>query len=191
MIVSPPQPGRQEAAPVSFSNRECLRSAAEIGRILDEVYFAMAHCQYSDGEMFAVCLALKEALANAVKHGHGGKSDKVLVKYRIGPDYVLAVVKDRGAGFNPKTVPDPRDPENLERPTGRGLFLMQTYMTWVRYNARGNCVALCKCRLDNPELPVPPARTILTRNMDSTGTGRGVRHLRISRAPTHGFPALG
>ena len=47
-------------------------------------------------------------------------------------------------GFNPDDLPDPLDPENLERPSGRGVFLIRHYMTWVRYNPRGNCVTLCK-----------------------------------------------
>jgi serine/threonine-protein kinase RsbW len=43
-------------------------------------------------------------------------------------------------------VPDPCAEENLERPCGRGLLLMQNYMTWVRFNETGNCVTMCRQR---------------------------------------------
>ena len=160
MITSLQDPIRQDAFPAMITRwqREHLRSSGEIGRILDKVHLVMAGHHCVQEEIFAVCLALEEALVNAIKHGHRGEPDKrVLVKYRVGPEDVLLVVKDQGMGFDPGTVPDPRDPENLTRPTGRGLFLMHTYMTWVRHNARGNCVAMCKCRLQRPPMPAPPA----------------------------------
>ena len=43
-------------------------------------------------------------------------------------------------------MPDPLDPENLERACGRGVFLMRHYMNEVTYNESGNCVTLCKRR---------------------------------------------
>ena len=55
-------------------------------------------------------------------------------------------VEDEGEGFDRSSVPDPLAPENLERSSGRGLLLMRHYLTWMGYNARGNCVRLCKCR---------------------------------------------
>jgi serine/threonine-protein kinase RsbW len=59
---------------------------------------------------------------------------------------VLAEVEDEGPGVDPKSVPDPRDPENLERPGGRGLLLMRHYMSSVHYSGRGNVVTLCQYR---------------------------------------------
>jgi serine/threonine-protein kinase RsbW len=59
---------------------------------------------------------------------------------------VRAVVVDQGAGFDPDQVLDARQPENLERPCGRGLLLMRSYMTQVRFNRRGNAIALFKQR---------------------------------------------
>ena len=49
-------------------------------------------------------------------------------------------------GFDPDGVPDPLAPGNLERPGGRGIFLMRHYMSWVQYNEIGNCVVMCKAR---------------------------------------------
>ncbi|HXG09669.1 MAG TPA: ATP-binding protein [Gemmataceae bacterium] len=51
-----------------------------------------------------------------------------------------------GRGFNPEAVPDPTDSENLERPTGRGLWLIRYDMHEIRFNAKGNAVTLVRRR---------------------------------------------
>src|SRR5260370_25553245 len=158
MIASPPIPIRQEAASHGKWGLDRLSACAEIGRILDKVCCAMAGHKYESKESFAVCLALEEALANAVKHGHRKDPGQfVRIRVLVEPDRVLIMVKDRGKGFDPNAVPDPRAPENLDRPTGRGLLLMRTYTTLVRFNARGNCVFMGKRRLGSPA-PPPPSR---------------------------------
>jgi serine/threonine-protein kinase RsbW len=112
---------------------------------LDALLQGLGHLGYSEREQFGIRLALEEAMVNAVKHGHGGDMTKVAtLRYRATVALFLAEVEDQGAGFNPADVPDPLAPENLERPGGRGLLLMRRYMTWVRHNAVGNCVTLCR-----------------------------------------------
>jgi serine/threonine-protein kinase RsbW len=96
-------------------------------------------------------LALEEALVNAVKHGNKGDATKrVRVRYQVTAAGVLVEVEDDGTGFDPLKVPDPCAPENLERLSGRGLLLMRSYMTWVRFNPCGNCVTLYERRSDGP-----------------------------------------
>ena len=58
------------------------------------------------------------------------------------------MVRDEGPGFNPGDVPDPTDPANLERESGRGLLLMRTFMDDVQFSQHGNQVTLVK-RRDN------------------------------------------
>ena len=53
-------------------------------------------------------------------------------------------IADEGPGFDPQSLPDPTDPLNLDRPSGRGVLLMKTFMDEVAYNARGNEVTLVK-----------------------------------------------
>jgi serine/threonine-protein kinase RsbW len=92
-------------------------------------------------------LALEEAICNAIKHGHADQPDQpVQVVYSINQQRILARVQDQGPGFDPAQVADPREEENLERPGGRGLLLMRSYMDRVEFNARGNCVTLIKFR---------------------------------------------
>jgi serine/threonine-protein kinase RsbW len=102
---------------------------------------------YPARDRFAVRLALEEALVNAIKHGHGGDERKVVrVAWRVGPAEVALSVKDEGAGFDPEAVPDPLDPANLEKPTGRGLLLMRSQLTSLSFNERGNRVTMRRRR---------------------------------------------
>ncbi len=114
-----------------------------INRLLDE----LEPVGFTDKERFGIRLALEEALVNAVKHGNRQDAAKTVhIRYQINSQHFLIEIKDEGPGFDPEAVPDPLNPENLERPGGRGVFLMRHYMSWVQYNEIGNCVTMCKVR---------------------------------------------
>jgi len=122
-----------------------LRTQAEVSPVLDEVCEAMAALQFPERDVFAVRLSLEEALVNALKHGNGGDpAKKVAFRYLVVREGMAAEIEDQGRGFDPDQVADPLAEENLERTSGRGLFLMRAYMSWVRYNERGNRVSLGK-----------------------------------------------
>lgn len=122
-----------------------LHSSHEIVALLDGLVEQMHAAGYSSKEMFGVRLALEEGLVNAIKHGHRHDPSKsVHFRYQLTPASLLVEIQDEGPGFRPQEVPDPLAPENWERPSGRGLLLMRSYMTWVRYNEQGTCVTLCK-----------------------------------------------
>ncbi len=142
--------GRPGSSKVSLTGRwhgttvRCLEGIDEVTAAIDRV---LAEAGYDRRDRFGVRLAVEEAIANAIKHGHGGNEEKpVRVRYRVSPHEVLVEVEDQGPGFDLGRVPDPRSPENLERPSGRGLLLMRTYATWVRHHGRGNRVTLCRTR---------------------------------------------
>ncbi len=98
-------------------------------------------------DCLAIWLALEEAILNGLQHGNlGDRTKRVRVRYRLGPDAVLAEVEDEGPGFDPTRVPDPTAPENLEKPSGRGLLLIRHYTTWHCYHGRGNRLTLCRHR---------------------------------------------
>jgi serine/threonine-protein kinase RsbW len=124
-----------------------FRSFNEMLAQLDSLIAQLEELGYADRELFGVRLALEEAMVNALKHGHkGDDSREVVLRYRLCAQSIMAEVEDQGSGFNPDAVPDPRAPENLQRPSGRGLLLMRRYMSWVRHNPRGNRVTLCRYR---------------------------------------------
>ena len=124
--------------------KEIIHTVAELTDVIRTVTGRMTAAGFSERDIFGMHLALEEALVSAIKHGHHSDPTKIVrFRYQVKPTRVLAEIRDQGPGFDPDQVPDPTAPENLERPTGRGLFLMRHYMTWVRFNKRGNCVTLC------------------------------------------------
>jgi serine/threonine-protein kinase RsbW len=91
-----------------------------------------------DGEMtYWVGMALREALANAIKHGNKLSPDKrvhVHMLVRRG-DELRLTVEDEGDGFDPRVVPDPTAPENLLSVSGRGLLYMRKFVDKVHFSA--------------------------------------------------------
>jgi serine/threonine-protein kinase RsbW len=151
MLCIPVGANRQENNPRADHRaswqRVALRRPAEVAAVLDAVLEALRAAGYSHKDQFGVRLALEEAVVNALKHGHrGDPSKQVRVRYRVEADRVTVEVEDEGPGFRPEAVPDPLAPENCARDCGRGLLLMRSYMSSVRYNERGTCVTLCKYR---------------------------------------------
>ncbi len=120
---------------------------SEARQLQERIERQLQQSQYHDKEIFGIRLALEEAIVNAIKHGNQMDPDKkVQVRYRILVDRFEAIVTDEGPGYNPSDLPDPLAEENLERPSGRGLFLIKHYMTEVVVHAPGNRVAMCKMR---------------------------------------------
>ncbi len=80
-------------------------------------------------------VALREALANAIKHGNRGNPDK-RVYLSIGGegDELKIEVGDEGDGFEPDAIPDPLAPENQLKTSGRGIFYMKTFMDDITFS---------------------------------------------------------
>ncbi len=120
-------------------------------RIQSDIVTLAQTCEFSEPELFAIRLAVEEALVNAIKHGNGSDpSKKVRIEYEIDPEQVRIRIEDEGPGFDPDDVPDPTDPEFLERPCGRGLMLMRHYMSHVEFSQKGNCVEMFKRKGELP-----------------------------------------
>jgi serine/threonine-protein kinase RsbW len=127
--------------------RLTLRASSEVSACVTHLVDALETFAYAERDLFGVRLALEEALVNAIKHGHRHDTSKtVYVRFQATTTEFLIEIEDEGPGFDPEGIPDPLAPENLERPGGRGVFLMRHYMTWVSYNETGNCVTMCKRR---------------------------------------------
>ena len=95
--------------------------------------------------LFAIRLALEEALSNAIKHGNKQDPEKtVCIRFFVEPEQVQIRITDQGPGFDPLDVPDPTSDEHLEDPGGRGIMLMRAYMDEVFYSTDGNEVCMIK-----------------------------------------------
>jgi CheY-like chemotaxis protein len=135
---------------------------------LEESVARLRLCEPSGLVLLGV--ALHEALTNAILHGNLGvgselreadekryyrliRERQATAPYRDRRVFVTAaltrtearfVIRDEGDGFDPATLPDPTDPSNLGRVTGRGLLLIQTFMDHVQHNDKGNEITLVK-----------------------------------------------
>jgi serine/threonine-protein kinase RsbW len=137
------QPGNESSGWHSLT----LHRIAEVPCCIGHIVAELERLGYTDRDLFAVRLALEEALVNAVKHGHRHDASKTArVRFQATPEQLIVEIEDEGPGFDPDGVPDPLAPENLERPGGRGIFLMRHYMSWVSFNERGNGVTMCRRR---------------------------------------------
>ncbi|HMN49479.1 MAG TPA: ATP-binding protein [Ignavibacteriaceae bacterium] len=80
-------------------------------------------------------LAVTEATTNAIIHGNKNNGLKLVKIFVNVEDHILTIkIKDEGKGFDPSIVPDPTNPENLLKDSGRGLYLMRVYMDEMKIN---------------------------------------------------------
>jgi DNA-binding response OmpR family regulator len=125
-----------------------------------------------DVDRMQIGVALEEALTNSLYHGNLEISSelrekdfltyyatyeersrqmpyaerRIFVDATISRDQAEFVIRDEGPGFDPASLPDPTDPANLERLSGRGVLLMRTFMDELEYNSTGNEVRMVKRR---------------------------------------------
>jgi serine/threonine-protein kinase RsbW len=103
-----------------------------------------------DQAAFGVDMAVREAVTNAVLHGNRqDETKKVNVTFRGSSEGLEITVRDRGTGFDLDNVPDPTDPQNLLKASGRGILFMRTFMDDVDYSRHpegGTVVRMMKKR---------------------------------------------
>lgn len=122
-----------------------------------------------------ITLSLQETLTNAMYHGNLEVSSEVreteglkgynelieqreedpfyknrhvIIKYHLNKEFVEYIVEDEGPGFDYKSLPDPRDPDNFFKNSGRGLLIIRIHMDEVEWNEKGNIIRLRKYKVD-------------------------------------------
>jgi serine/threonine-protein kinase RsbW len=79
-------------------------------------------------------MSVRESVTNAIQHGNKlDPSKKVQIAFDIEPDHLEVSVKDEGNGFRVEDLPDPLDPANLLKPSGRGIFYIRSFMDEVEF----------------------------------------------------------
>lgn len=97
-----------------------------------------------DDDMYGnIMIAVTEAVNNAIKHGNSGdKSKNVFLSLNLKDSLLKFVIKDEGQGFDFQNLPDPTEPENLQKIGGRGIFLMKHLSDHVEFKDDGRIVEL-------------------------------------------------
>lgn len=99
-------------------------------------------CKPEQSNLF---VALDEAFVNAVKHGNKYDVAKMIrVAAEVSPAEARFTIEDQGDGFDVHNIPDPLDPENLFKTSGRGVLFIYNIMDEVTYNDRGNRLTMIK-----------------------------------------------
>ncbi len=103
---------------------------------------------------FNITMAVREAAANAVFHGNGGDGAKqIQASFENTGRSLIFCIADEGKGLDPDTLPDPLQPENLLRSSGRGIFLIKSFMDEVHFRRLdpGTELTLIKYLIATPE----------------------------------------
>ncbi|HET6423349.1 MAG TPA: response regulator [Planctomycetaceae bacterium] len=161
---------RLQREQIEFRLENDLELIMSLVQFLQDAVRGMRLCD--DADRIRLGVALQEAMINACFHGNLEVSSslretdhhkyydlakeraalppyserRITVSMSLSAEEAVFIIADEGPGFDPHALPDPRAPHNLEKPSGRGLLLMQTFMDEVRYNSRGNEVTMVKRR---------------------------------------------
>jgi serine/threonine-protein kinase RsbW len=114
-----------------FSLSSTMESVSEVEAAAEKL---AAESGLGEDECFHVAMAVREAAVNAVLHGNEyDPAKQIEVSLENTGRALIFVITDQGRGLDPATLPDPLAPENLLRGTGRGIFLIRSFMDEVHF----------------------------------------------------------
>ena len=124
-----------------------VRLPSDIGCIEEAVELVTRHCLAGHVATrtirFRLQVVLSEAIANAILRGNREALDKwVDVRAELRADVIRVYVTDEGPGFDPSTIPDAIQPEQIDEAGGRGLFLIRKLVDAVQFNEQGNSICM-------------------------------------------------
>lgn len=131
--------------PTKMQNQQLeLQSASESIHIVEKLIDAIcANYKVNEDHYGNILVAVTEAVNNAIYHGNKANPlKKIFVTFSSSDKAISFTVRDEGEGFDYKHLPDPTDPKNIEKPTGRGVFLMHRLADDVKFSEKGRCVSL-------------------------------------------------
>lgn len=118
-------------------------SITEIAKVESLIDKVCESNNFSEDNYGNVLIAVTEAVNNAIEHGNMSDSNKEVVVDCVADGKSLKFsVKDEGSGFDFNNLPDPTDPENIEKPNGRGIFLMRNLADRVEFFENGSKVEI-------------------------------------------------
>jgi len=146
-----PKPSRRGESPAQHLNNSnslnfTIDSDFEQGRkVQTQIIELIERSGFNEGGVFAIKLALEEAMINAIKHGNRlAPGKKVHVQAKVDAERAEIIIEDQGPGFDRSSVPDPTSEENICKCSGRGILLMEAYMSSVKWTNKGRRVTMVK-----------------------------------------------
>ncbi len=134
-----------------MSETRALKLPSEIGSVDEAASQAesfVKDCGLGDDFASAIDLAVRESVANAVKHGNKFDPEKpVEITFQHLGKGIAISVRDHGSGFDLEEIPDPTNPENLLKASGRGILFMRSFMDeveWFNHDDGGMIVKMTK-----------------------------------------------
>ena len=120
-----------KAGRLSLTLKSTMESVDEIEAAAEKL---AAESGLDENERFHVTMAAREAAVNAVLHGNEyDPAKQVFASFENTGAALVMTIADQGKGLNPNSVPDPLAPENLLRGSGRGIFLIRSFMDEVHF----------------------------------------------------------
>jgi serine/threonine-protein kinase RsbW len=121
-----------------------IPSLAENIRMIESFIDNAKERYHLDDDIYGnIMIAVTEAVNNAIKHGNRSDSTKnVSLTLSFEEGLIKFKVEDEGVGFDHQNLPDPTSPENIEKPGGRGIFLMKHLSDEVEFDDNGRVVQL-------------------------------------------------
>jgi serine/threonine-protein kinase RsbW len=125
------EPNAMNATRVSYTLESSLESVGKVEQAATE---AAAKLGFDPNECGHIGMSIREATINAIVHGNRYDPAKhVTVSLESTTSALSITVRDQGSGLDPSTIPDPLAPENLLKPSGRGVFLIRSFMDEIRF----------------------------------------------------------
>lgn len=123
---------------LSFSSK--VENINLVEKLIDDI---CAKHEVNEDNYGNILIGITEAVNNAIHHGN--KSNplaEVKVSFSIDDNELTFIVEDEGAGFDYDSLPDPTDPKNIEKPHGRGVFLMRNLSDDISFLDEGSTVKM-------------------------------------------------
>ena len=90
--------------------------------------------EFDEDSSHWIGMSVRESVTNAIQHGNKlDQNKKVDIRFKVSPEQLDVYVTDQGNGFRIEDLPSPLDPENLLKPSGRGIFYIQSFMDSVEF----------------------------------------------------------
>jgi serine/threonine-protein kinase RsbW len=121
----------QQASRITYTLESSLDSVNKVEETAEQM---AKKAGIDEDEVFRVAMAVREAAVNAVLHGNSYDPDKrITASFENTGEALVIRIADQGKGLDPDTLPDPLAPENLLRGSGRGIFLIRSFMDEVHF----------------------------------------------------------